>query len=35
MAEILITGERLRLRRATEADLDYIMELEYAPDNLP
>ena len=35
MAEILIASERLRLRKATEADLDYIIQLEYAPDNLP
>ena len=35
MAEILITGPRLRLRRATESDLDFIMDLEYAEDNLP
>ena len=35
MAEILITGPRLRLRRAVEADLDFIMDLEYAEDNLP
>ncbi|BAL84284.1 putative N-acetyltransferase [Selenomonas ruminantium subsp. lactilytica TAM6421] len=35
MAEILITGPRLRLRRADTADLDYIIDLEYAEDNLP
>ena len=35
MAEILIAGPRLRLRRAVEADLDFIMDLEYAEDNLP
>lgn len=34
MAEILQEGERLRLRKAELADLDYIMELEYAPENL-
>ena len=34
MPEILCTGPRLRLRKAIEPDLDYIMELEYAPDNL-
>ncbi len=27
-------GPRLRLRRAGERDLDYIMELEFAPENL-
>lgn len=32
---ILQEGPRLRLRRADESDLDYIMKLEYAPDNLP
>jgi hypothetical protein len=26
MAEILITGPRLRLRRATESDLDFIID---------
>lgn len=31
---ILIEGERLRLRRATLADLEYIMALQYAPENL-
>lgn len=30
----LIEGERLRLRRATLADLDYIMALQYALENL-
>lgn len=35
MAEILIESDRLRLRRATAADLDYIIDLEYAEDNLP
>ena len=35
MAEILIAGSRLRLRRAETADLDYIINLEYAEDNLP
>ena len=34
MAEILIEGKRLRLRRATEFDIDYIIALEYAPENL-
>jgi len=35
MAEILVTGSRLRLRRAAEKDLDFIIDLEYAQDNLP
>lgn len=35
MAEILIAGKRLRLRKAELTDLDYIMELEYDKDNLP
>lgn len=35
LSGILQTGPRLQMRRAEEADLDYIMELEYAPDNLP
>ncbi|SDP66693.1 GNAT family N-acetyltransferase [Selenomonas ruminantium] len=35
MAEILIAGPRLRLRRADTADLDYIIDLEYAKDNIP
>ena len=35
MAEILIAGPRLRLRRAEIADIDYIINLEYAEDNLP
>lgn len=30
----LIEGERLRLRRATLEDLDYIMALQHAPENL-
>ena len=34
MSEILIEGKRLRLRRATESDLDYIIALEFAPENL-
>ena len=33
MNEILITGRRLRLRRATAADLNYIMSLQAAPEN--
>lgn len=32
--ENLIEGRRLKLRRATLDDLDYIMKLQYAPDNL-
>ena len=32
--EILITGEKLRLRRANLDDLDYIMKLQAAPENL-
>ncbi|MCR5756781.1 MAG: GNAT family N-acetyltransferase [Selenomonas sp.] len=35
MAEILIEGVRLRLRRAMKKDLDFIIDLEYHPDNLP
>lgn len=31
---ILIEGQRLRLRRATIDDLDYIMTLQRAPENL-
>lgn len=31
---ILAEGPRLRLRRAEERDLPYIMELEFAPENL-
>lgn len=34
MNEALIAGKRLRLRRATIADLDYIMTLQHAPENL-
>ena len=34
MNEILIEGKRLRLRRANIADLNYIMTLQYAPENL-
>lgn len=34
MADVLIEGKRLRLRRATESDLDYIIALEFAPENL-
>lgn len=32
--EILIEGRRLRLRQAALDDLDYIMKLQYAPENL-
>ena len=35
MMDILIEGSRLRLRKAVEQDLDFIMDLEYAEDNLP
>ena len=31
---ILIEGKRLRLRRATADDIDYIVELQYKPENL-
>ena len=34
MSKILIEGERLRLRRAEMADLDYIFELQYKPENI-
>ena len=34
MNEILITGQRLRLRRATLDDLEFIMALQSAPENL-
>ena len=34
MAEILQSGERLQLRKAELTDLDYIMKLEYEPENL-
>ena len=34
MADILIEGKRLSLRRATIDDLDYIIALEFAPENL-
>lgn len=34
MNEILIAGMRLRLRRANVADLNYIMTLQHAPENL-
>ncbi|MBR1696110.1 MAG: GNAT family N-acetyltransferase [Selenomonas sp.] len=35
MSDILIAGPRLRLRKATEKDLDFSIDLEYAADNLP
>ena len=35
MMNILIEGSRLRLRKAVEQDLDFILDLEYAEDNLP
>lgn len=34
MNEVLIEGERLRLRRATAADLNYIMTLQFVPENV-
>ena len=34
MKNILIEGRRLRLRRANESDLRYIIALEYDPENL-
>ena len=34
MNEILIEGRRLRLRRANSSDLNYIMTLQYSPENL-
>ena len=34
MNGILIEGRRLRLRRANETDLNYIMTLQFAPENL-
>ncbi|MBR4384252.1 MAG: GNAT family N-acetyltransferase [Selenomonadaceae bacterium] len=34
MNEVLIEGKRLRLRRANETDLNYIMTLQFAPENL-
>lgn len=34
MSEVLIEGERLRLRRATAADLNYILTLQFVPENL-
>lgn len=34
MHETLIEGKRLKLRRANAGDLNYIMALQYAPENL-
>ncbi len=34
MHETLIEGKRLKLRRAHAGDLNYIMTLQYAPENL-
>ena len=34
MNETLIEGKRIRLRRANVNDLDYIMTLQHAPENL-
>ena len=34
MREMLIEGKRLRLRRATIEDINYIMALQFAPENL-
>ena len=34
MNDNLITGRRLKLRRANVADIDYIMALQFAPENL-
>lgn len=34
MNEVLIEGRRLRLRRANETDLSYIMALQFEPENL-
>lgn len=34
MNDILTVGRRLRLRRANTRDLDYIMALQYSPENL-
>ena len=34
MSNILIEGERLKIRRADLTDLKYIMELQYKPENL-
>lgn len=34
MRDLLHKGNRLQLRRAGVQDLDYIMKLEYDPENL-
>ena len=34
MNKVLIEGRRLRLRRANDTDLNYIMTLQFAPENL-
>ena len=34
MNEVLIEGKRLRLRRANVTDLNYIMTLQFTPENL-
>ena len=34
MENILITGNRLKLRKADESDLSYIIALQYEPENL-
>lgn len=34
MSEILIEGERLRIRRADLKDLEYIFDLQYKPENV-
>ena len=34
MAEILHKGKRLQIRKATMDDLDFILKLEYDPENL-
>ena len=33
MEKIVKTGNRLRFRQATVEDMDYIMEVEYIPEN--
>ncbi len=34
MKNILLEGKNLRLRRASDTDLNYIMKLQFAPENL-
>ena len=34
MSNILIEGKKLRLRKAVESDINYIIALEYSPENL-